>query len=88
MYAVLEGRVAATIAGSMVERIGPGGVFGEAALVDQSTRLASIQAETDCKLQPIGRNAFLALVKLSPEFAQRMLANLAERLRVLTARLK
>lgn len=88
MYTVLEGRVAATIAGSMVERIGPGGVFGEAALVDQSTRLASVQAETDCKVQPIGRTAFLALVKLSPEFAQRMLAGLAERLRLLTARLK
>jgi CRP-like cAMP-binding protein len=88
MYAVLEGRVAATIEGSRVERIGPGGVFGEAALVDQSTRLASVQAETDCKLQPIGRTAFLALVKLSPEFAQRMLAGLAERLRLLTARLK
>jgi CRP-like cAMP-binding protein len=88
MYAVLEGRVAATIEGSMVERIGPGGVFGEAALVDQATRLASIQAEKDCKLQPIGRAAFLALVKLSPEFAERMLGNLAERLRLLTARLK
>jgi CRP-like cAMP-binding protein len=88
MYAVVEGRVSATIEGSMVERIGPGGVFGEAALVDQSTRLASIQADTDCKLQPIGRTAFLALVKLSPEFAERMLGNLAERLRLLTARLK
>jgi CRP/FNR family transcriptional regulator, cyclic AMP receptor protein len=88
MYAVLEGRVAVTIEGSMVERIGPGGVFGEAALVDQSTRLASVQAETDCKLQPIGRHAFLALVKVSPDFAQRMLASLAERLRLLTARLK
>ena len=86
MYAVVEGRVSANIEGSMVERIGPGGVFGEAALVDQSTRLASIQAETDCKLQPIGRTAFLALVKLSPEFAERMLGNLAERLRLLTAR--
>jgi len=88
MYAVLEGRVAATIEGSMVERIGPGGVFGEAALVDQSTRLASVQAETDCKLQPIGRTAFLELVKVSPAFAEKMLANLAERLRLLTGRLK
>lgn len=88
MYAVLEGRVAVTIEGSMVERIGPGGVFGEAALVDQSTRLASVQAETDCKLQPIGRTAFLELVKVSPAFAEKMLANLANRLRLLTARLK
>jgi CRP-like cAMP-binding protein len=88
MYAVLEGRVAVTIEGSMVERIGPGGVFGEAALLDHAPRLASVQAETDCVLQPVGRAAFLELVKVSPAFAQKMLANLAERLRLLAARLK
>jgi CRP-like cAMP-binding protein len=88
MYTVLEGRVAVTIAGSMVERIGPGGVFGEAALLDQAGRLASVQAETDCALQPVGRTAFLELVKVSPAFAERMLRGLAERLRVLTERLK
>jgi len=88
MYAVLEGRVAVTIEGSMVERIGPGGVFGEAALLDQAPRLASVQAETDCLLQPVGRAAFLELVKVSPAFAQKMLANLAGRLRLLAARLK
>ncbi len=87
MYAVLEGRVVVTIEGSMVERIGPGGVFGEAAVLDQAARLASVQAQTDCALQPIGRTAFLELVKLSPAFAQKMLANLAERLRLLAARL-
>ncbi len=88
MYAVLEGRVAVSIAGSMVERIGPGGVFGEASLVDQSTRLASVQAETECALQPVGRAAFLELVKVSPPFAERMLSALAGRLRLLTARLE
>jgi len=88
MYAVLEGRVAVTIEGSMVERIGPGGVFGEAALLDHAPRLASVQAQTDCVLQPVGRAAFLELVKVSPAFAQKMLANLAERLRLLAARLK
>ena len=87
MYTVLDGRVAVTIAGSMVERVGPGGVFGEAALVDQSTRMASVQAETDCSLQPVGRTAFLELVKVSPVFAERMLSALAQRLRLLTARL-
>lgn len=88
MYTVLEGRVAVTIEGSMVERIGPGGVFGEAVLLDQAARLASVQAETDCALQPIGRTAFLELVKVSPAFAEKMLVGLAGRLRLLTERLK
>ena len=89
MYAVTEGRVSVSISGRVVERLGPGGVFGEAALVDASaTRIADASAETDCSLQPISRKAFLALVKLSPEFAQTMLSSLAARLRFLTARLQ
>jgi CRP/FNR family transcriptional regulator, cyclic AMP receptor protein len=88
MYAVIEGRVAISIGGRVVERLGPGGAFGEAALVDQSPRLASAVAETDCQLLPITRQAFLALVKVSPEFASSMLSSLAARLRFLTERLK
>jgi CRP/FNR family transcriptional regulator, cyclic AMP receptor protein len=88
MYVVTEGRVAVTIGEQVVERLGPGGVFGEAALVDQSTRLASAVAETDCALLPIGRNAFLALVKMSPGFAESLLSSLAGRLRFLTSRAK
>jgi len=88
MYAIVEGRVTVTIGGRVVERLGPGGVFGEAALVDQSTRLASAVAESDCSLLAISRQAFMALVKLSPQFADAMLGSLAERMRFLTARLQ
>ena len=87
MYAVLKGRVAVSIGGRVVERLGPGGAFGEAALVEQAPRLATAVAETDCELQPITRTAFLALVKVSPQFAYSMLSSLAARLRFLTARL-
>jgi CRP-like cAMP-binding protein len=88
MYAIIEGKVTVTIGGRVVERLGPGGVFGEAALVDQSTRLASAVAESDCSLLAISRQAFTALVKVSPEFADAMLGSLAERMRFLTARLQ
>ena len=88
MYVVLEGTVAVSIDGSPVERLGPGGVFGELALVEQSLRLASVDAETDCSLLPINRAAFLALVESSPEFAASLLNALAERLRRLTSRLQ
>lgn len=88
MYAVVQGRVAISIGERVVERLGPGGAFGEAALIEQSPRLATAVAETDCELQPITRKAFLALVKLSPDFAHRILASLAARLRFLTERLK
>jgi CRP/FNR family cyclic AMP-dependent transcriptional regulator len=88
MYAVAEGRVAISIGGRVVERLGPGGVFGEAALLHPSgTRIADAVADTDCSLQAIGREAFLSLVKVSPAFADAMLSSLASRLRFLTARL-
>jgi CRP/FNR family cyclic AMP-dependent transcriptional regulator len=89
MYAVIEGKVTVSIGGSgVVERLGPGGVFGELALLEQTPRMASAVAETDCQLLPINRTAFLLLVKTSPEFAESLLGSLAERLRVLTAKLK
>jgi CRP-like cAMP-binding protein len=88
MYALTEGRVAISIGARVVERLGPGGVFGEAALLHPSgTRMADAAAETDCSLQAISRNALLSLVKVSPAFADAMLSSLASRLRYLTARL-
>jgi len=89
MKQIYSPAVAVTVGGSgIIERLGPGGVFGELALIEQAPRLASVVAETDCQLLPINRNAFLLLVKTSPDFAESLLGALAERLRLLTARLK
>ena len=88
MYVVTEGRVLVKIGERVVERLGPGGVFGEAALVDKTPRLATAVAETDCALLPVTRNGFVGLVKMSPGFAEKILSSLAERLRFLTTRLQ
>ena len=88
MYVVLEGRVAISIKGGIVGRAGPGGVFGEMALVDQSVRAATATAETDCVLLAINRNAFLQLVKTSPAFGSSLLAGLAERAKDMAVRNK
>ncbi len=88
MYVVLHGRVAITIGDEVVDRIGPGGVLGELALIDQAPRLASAVAQDNVALQPINRNAFIALVKLHPELGAALLAALAQRLAYLTGRLK
>ena len=88
MYAIVEGRVRITIQGRVVELLGPGGAFGEAALVDATaTRIADATADTDCTVQAISKKAFLQLVKVSPQFGATMLSSLASRLRFLTARL-
>jgi len=81
MYVVTEGRVAISIRGAIVERIGPGGIFGEMALVDQSPRAANAVAETEVSLLGINRNVFLNLVKSTPTFGIALLSATAERLR-------
>ncbi|MBI3041843.1 MAG: cyclic nucleotide-binding domain-containing protein [Betaproteobacteria bacterium] len=85
MYVVLDGQVAISIKSKVVEHIGPGGFFGEMALVDQSPRAATATAESDCDLLSINRNDFLNLVKADPAFAVSLLKALSERLRYMTS---
>jgi CRP/FNR family cyclic AMP-dependent transcriptional regulator len=88
MYVVLEGRVAVSIQGRVVERVGVGGVFGEMALVDQSPRLANAAAETDCALLAMNRAVFLNLVKADPLFGVSLLSAIAERVRSTASQLE
>lgn len=81
MYVVLEGQVAISIRDAVLERVGPGGVFGEMALVDQSPRSANAVAETDCALLAVNRTVFLNLVKSEPMFGISLLSSMAERVR-------
>jgi CRP-like cAMP-binding protein len=87
MYVVLEGRVLVSIKNRPVERLGPGGVLGEMALVDQSPRIASAMAEEDTSLLSINRRDFLQLIKTKPEFSLTLLKGLAERLKQMNAQL-
>ncbi len=88
MYVILKGRVAIRVGGNLVENVGPGGLFGEMALVDRTPRLATVVAETNCSLLAIGRNTFLDLIKASPDFAVSLLGAVGERARFIAARQK
>jgi len=87
-HVVPDGRVGVSIQGKVVERVGPGGIFGEMALVDQSVRAASAVAETDVTLIAINRTVFVNLVKANPEFGAALLGAVAERVRFIAARVK
>ena len=81
MYIVLRGRVNVSINSVPMDTVGPGGVFGEMALVDKTSRLATAVAGTECQLLTFNRNDFLSLVKTKPGFAITLLKTIAERLR-------
>jgi len=83
MYVVMVGRVAISVSERIVERVGPGGMFGEMALVDRSARAATATAETDCSLLAINRNDFLDLVRAKPAFGASLLKSIALRMQQL-----
>lgn len=80
MYVVSEGRVAISVGSGLVERVGPGGIFGEMALVDRAARAATATAEIDCLLLPISRADALELVRVKPLFGASLLKSIAERM--------
>lgn len=81
MYVVMEGRVAIFIGNNEVEAVGPGGTFGEMALVDQSPRTATAITQSDCVLLALNRSALLDLVRAHPAIGLAMLRSVAHRLR-------
>jgi CRP-like cAMP-binding protein len=88
MYIVIRGRITVSIKGIVVEQVGPGGTFGEMALVDQASRSATALAATESQLLTISRSDFLNLVKTKPGFAISLLKTIADRLRTMTAQKK
>ena len=81
MYVVLEGEVAVTVGRKIIEKLGPGCVFGEIALVDQSPRTASAVARVDCVLLSLNRETLINLVKSNPPVGMAMMRAVAARLR-------
>ena len=89
LYIVAEGEVDILMNGDHVlETVGPGGILGELALVDDKPRSATAVARTDCVLAPVSRAHFLALVRLTPSFAIQVMRVMAERLRRTTNQLR
>jgi len=86
LFVVLEGRVAIRIGDCVVEKVGPGGLFGEMSLVDRTPRLATAVAETDSALLAMSRHMFLHLVKRSPKFGAALLKAVGERAAFMASR--
>jgi CRP-like cAMP-binding protein len=81
MYLVKSGRVAIAVGANIVEVVGPGGTFGEMAIVDQSPRTARAGTLEETELIAIDRAGLVNLIKLQPAFAMALLRGIADRLR-------
>ena len=87
MYVVVEGDVELLVKGKLVESLGPGGVLGEMALLDNVPRSASAIAKTACRLVEINEKRFKFLVQQTPNFALQLMRVIADRLRRMDDRL-
>ncbi len=65
--------------GAVSERLGPGDVFGEAALVRDEQRPTAARAESQAVLLRLDRPMFPDLVAAHPELAARIIASLSRR---------
>ena len=81
MYVVKEGEVDIFIHNQLVETVGPGGVVGEMALIDNSVRSATAIARTECKLVPLDESRFNIFVQQIPVFSIQVMRVMADRLR-------
>ena len=88
MYVVLEGSVDIRVGNNTLDVTGPGGVFGEMALIDSSTRSATAIAKDDCTLAIVDERQFLRMAERTPLFTLNVIQILAGRLRRMNSMLQ
>jgi CRP/FNR family cyclic AMP-dependent transcriptional regulator len=81
MYVVRSGRVEVLSFGTVLESIGPNGMFGEMALIDDLPRSAAALACEPTEAAVIDRSTFQFLVREDADFALRIMRLLADRIR-------
>ena len=87
MYMIRSGTVEVQVNGVPVEEISEGGIFGEMALLERTTRSADIVAKTDVHAVPLDEKRFMVLMGKVPHFNLMVMRLLARRIRKMNAKL-
>ena len=81
MYVLTTGEARILVGQREVERLLPGAIVGEMALIDRAPRSATVEAVTDCEFVCVDEKRFKFLVTETPGFALGIMKVLADRLR-------
>ena len=83
MYIILKGEVELTLHDEPLGAEGPGGIFGEMALINAATRSATATSLTKVTAVRLDRDEFRDQISENPDFALHVMAVLANRLRAI-----
>jgi CRP/FNR family transcriptional regulator, cyclic AMP receptor protein len=78
-FVILAGEAEVTKDGLRLGALGPGDFFGEIALLERSTRTATVTATTPVRFFVLTRHAFSALLDDNPGVERKVLRALAKR---------
>jgi CRP-like cAMP-binding protein len=76
-FIVADGEASVSVDGTEVARIGPGGHFGELALITEAARTATVTAETRLRCHVIAFWDFRKYAKDNPDVSWKLLQHLA-----------
>ena len=83
-FVVVEGGAPASVDGDVVGTIGSGGFFGEMALIDGGSALATVTATTPMKVLVLDRHDFNEMLSIAmPEITPKLLAVMGARMRAI-----
>jgi CRP/FNR family transcriptional regulator, cyclic AMP receptor protein len=86
MFGVVSGLIELRRDDQVLARVGPGGTFGEMAIIDHAPRALTAVAVERSEIAVITRSMFLFLVTETPMFAIQVMQSLASRIRELDDR--
>ena len=81
MFCIVEGEATVSRGGKRLAALRPGDFFGEISLLDRGPRTATVTASTPLSTIMLARKPFLGVVESEPALANRILVEVAKRLR-------
>ena len=78
-FVIVDGEVEVTKGGKRLATMGPGDFFGEIALVERTTRTATVTTTTPLRFFVLTSRGFWSLLDLNPEVERKILRALAKR---------
>jgi CRP-like cAMP-binding protein len=81
MFVLIKGAARILVGTREVEKLEPGAIVGEMALIDKEPRSATVEAVSNCEFVCIDERRFKFLVEETPGFALGVMSTLAQRLR-------